>query len=230
MEGLAGRRRRPAPASTRLRCSWSSSTTLPVASEFAELLGFASKPSRTSPPRGSRAYPALDEGPGDVLAKPTLRRTVAHRGVPPGLREHPLRGRFEKKADGVRQSLQSYLPEYTARSHRAATPSSPRGSSRLTGRTTARLYEAPVNLSRRRRLLRAAQGASRLPLKLEEPRATLLSHFGCGAQSSPGGTAGAPPFLLTKLGTYQLDDDLTRTVDVPAASVTCREQGRGHPP
>jgi len=173
----------------------------PVASDFAEL-GFLRFLAELAPTRFA-CLPILDEDPGDVLARPTFdtqsieaflqaARTLA--AWPP------------KKADGVRQSLQSYLPEYPLDPIGLAT----RLSSDLRLTEDGELYEAPVSLGQAAiHVLRKA----RLPIKLEELRAALVSHF--GAALNPPPEVPELTVLLTKLGTYQLDAT-SGTVDVPA--------------
>ena len=150
----------------------------PVASEFAEL-GFLRLLADLAPTRFA-CLPVLDEEPGDVLARPTFdapsieaflqaARTLA--AWPP------------KKADGVRQSLQSYLPEYPLDPIGLAT----RLSRDLRLTDDGELYEAPVNLSAAA-TPRAAQGSTPYQAR-RAPRDAPVALRG-GAQSSPG-AAGA---------------------------------------
>jgi len=173
----------------------------PVANDFAEL-GFLRLLAELAPTRFT-CLPVLDEEPGDVLARPTFdaksieaflqaARTLA--AWPP------------KKADGVRQSLQSYLPEYPLDPIGLAT----RLSRDLRLTDDGELYEAPVQLTAAAlHVLRKA----RLPMTLEALRAALVSHFGVALNPPPE----LPELTvqLTKLGTYVLDA-AEGTIDVPA--------------
>ncbi len=173
----------------------------PVASEFAEL-GFLRLLAELAPTRFT-CLPVLDEDPGEVLARPTFdaqsieaflqaARTLA--AWPP------------KKADGVRQSLQSYLPEYPLDPIGLAT----RLSRDLRLTDDGELYETPVLLSAAvAHVLRKA----RFPIKLDDLRATLLAHFGSALNPPP--ELPELTVLVTKLATYQVDA-ATGTVDVPA--------------
>lgn len=173
----------------------------PVASDFAEL-GFLRLLAELAPTRFA-CLPVLDEDPGEVLARPTFdaqsieaflqaARTLA--AWPP------------KKADGVRQSLQSYLPEYPLDPIGLAT----RLSRDLRLTEDGELYESPVLLSAAvSHVLRKA----RFPVAMVELRSTLLAHFGSALNPPPE----LPELvvLVTKLASYQVDA-ASGTIDVPA--------------
>ncbi|CAN5925135.1 hypothetical protein BH11MYX4_BH11MYX4_02990 [soil metagenome] len=173
----------------------------PVSSDFAEL-GFLRLLAELVPTRFA-CLAVLDEEPGEVLARPTFddKSIVAFLQAARTLASWP-----PKKADGVRQSLQSYLPEYPLDPVGLAT----RLSRDLRLTDDGELFEAPVSI---KDATLYVLRKSRLPVKLEDLRELLLSHF--GAAVSPPPELSELTVVVAKLGTYQLDAG-TGTVDVPA--------------
>ncbi len=163
----------------------------PAAPDF-DALGFLRFLVELAPTR-FRCLPVLDEDPGDVLARPTFDVSSVEAFLAAA---RTLAGWPPKKADGVRQSLQSYLPEYPLDPVGLATRLSP--DLRLTD--DGELYEAPVSLGQAAlHVLRKA----RFPLPLEDLRTALLAHFGSALNPAP--ELSELPGVLAKLGTYRVD-------------------------
>ena len=185
----------------------------PAEGEVAEI-GFLRFLAELEPTR-LRCLPILDEEPNEVLARPTFdaasvkafldaARTLASAWPP-------------KKPEGVRASLQPYLPEYPLDPIGLAT----RLSRDLRVTEDGELYEAPVLVEKATTHI---LGKARLPKTLEWLRDALITSFGAALVTPP--EIHELTVLLNKSGSYRVDP-ASGTIDVLATrSITADRDSR----